>query len=146
LQLREVGLALLDLLHVDLHAQAAEPERDLHVRSPVVLVVDVEALDPRHRLRHRRRVVEDAPHRRARGRERPLARDVHDSVTVTFAPSVPSSICQTRWYGLQLSLTSAPPFARSASWTAAQTAWIPAPPPSPMPFVPSGVNGDALST
>ena len=32
-ELRELGLALLDLLHVDLHLQAAEAERDLHVRA-----------------------------------------------------------------------------------------------------------------
>ena len=33
----------------------------------------------------------------------------------------------------------------SASCRAAHTAWIPAPPPSPMPFAPSGVNGDGDS-
>jgi hypothetical protein len=48
-ELREVRLALLDLLHVDLHLQAAEAERDLHVRRPVPVVVDVEALDAGHR-------------------------------------------------------------------------------------------------
>ena len=37
------------------------------------------------------------------------------------------------------------PALRSASWIAAQTAWMAAPPPSPIPFVPSEVNGDGLS-
>ena len=59
----------------------------------------------------------------------------------TFTHCASCSSRQTRWYGLWLSVTIAP----VASWIAAQTAWIPAPPPSPMPFVPSGVNGDGLS-
>src|SRR6185503_7194736 len=43
-ELCELRLALLDLLHVDLHLQAAEAERDLHVRGPVPVVVH----DDRH--------------------------------------------------------------------------------------------------
>ena len=69
-ELRELRLALLDLLHVDLHLQAAEAERDLHVRRPAPVVVDVEALDAGHRLRHRRRVVQHLPHRRRAARRR----------------------------------------------------------------------------
>ena len=37
------------------------------------------------------------------------------------------------------------PAARSASLIAAHTVCMGAPPPSPMPFVPSGVNGDGDS-
>ena len=97
-ELRELRLALLDLLHVDLHLQAAEAERDLHVRRPVPVVVDVEALDAGHRLRHRRRVVQHLPDRRARRVEVALAGDVH-----AFASC---SSRQTRWYGLWLSVTT----------------------------------------
>ena len=63
----ELGRALLGLVHVDLHLQAAEPERDLHVRRPALLVVHVEALDAGHRLRHRRRVVQHVARPPARG-------------------------------------------------------------------------------
>jgi hypothetical protein len=45
-QLRVLGLALLDLLHRDRHPQAAEPERDLDVRASSAVVLDLEALDP----------------------------------------------------------------------------------------------------
>src|SRR5579884_2380835 len=148
LQLRELGLALLDLVHVDLHLQPAEAEWDLHVRGPAAVVVYVEALHSGHRLRHRRGVVEHAPDVRPRRREGALAGDVHASVTCTRppAPCGSLSISQTRWYGLALSQTIAPPLSRNASWIAAHTAWMPAPPPSPIPFVPSGVNGEGLST
>ena len=57
------------------------------------------------------------------------------------------SIRQTRSGGLCESVTTAGfPTRRSASWIAAQIAWIAAPPPSPIPFVPSEENGDGLST
>src|SRR6476646_6790951 len=121
-ELRELGFALLGLVHVDLHPQAAEAERDLDIRRPVLRVVDVEALDAGHRLRHRGRIVEHAPHRVARCSEVAVTVDVHASLTVTFAPALPSSISQTRWYGFALSQTIASPFPRSASCTAAQTA------------------------
>ena len=52
----------------------------------------------------------------------------------------------TRSAGLWLSETTPGiPALRSASWMAAQTAWMAAPPPSPIPFVPSEENGDGLS-
>src|SRR4029079_9168211 len=110
--------------------------------------VYVEALDPRHRLRHRRGIVEDVPDSLPRRGERALTGDVHAStvVTVPRVRSGCSSISQTVWYGWALSTTIAPPRERSASCTAAQTAWMPAPPPSPMPFVPSAVKGEGLST
>ena len=44
-----------------------EPERDLDLRRPVPVVLDLEALDARHQLRHLRRVVEHAPRPSARG-------------------------------------------------------------------------------
>src|SRR5262249_1453318 len=142
-----LGLALLELLHVDLHAQPTEAERDLHVRRPVGVVVHVEALDAGHRLRHRRWIVQDLPDRRARRGERALALEVHASTTPTCERVLSGcwSISQTRLYGFQLSTTIALPLPRSASCSAAHTAWMLAPPPSPMPFVPSGVKGDALS-
>ena len=46
---------------------------------------------------------------------------------------------------LQLRQTVGLPRDESASCKAAQTAWMPAPPPSPMPFAPSGVYGDGDS-
>jgi len=79
----ELQVALLRLLHVDLHLQAAEPERDLHVRRPAPLVVHVEALDARHRLRHRGGIVQHLPHGLARRREVPFALDVHALATST---------------------------------------------------------------
>ena len=97
-ELRELRLALLDLLHVDLHLHAAEAERDLHVRRPVPVVVDVEALDAGHRLRHRLRVVQHLPDRRARRLEGALAGDVHALASCSSR--------QTRWYGLWLSVTT----------------------------------------
>src|SRR5207249_7968123 len=124
------GLALLELLEADAHPQAAEPERDLDVRLPVPLVGDVEALDAGHRLRHRGGVVQHLPHSRARRVEAPVALDPHRLSTATPpGPSLRSS-SQTRWYGLQLRVIVLP----SASCSAEQTAWMPAPPPSPIPF------------
>ncbi len=55
------------------------------------------------------------------------------------------SSSNTRCGGLQESETIGAPAGLSASWSAAQIAWIAAPPPSPIPFVPSGVNGDGDS-
>ena len=104
-QRRELRLALLDLLEVDRHAQAAEPERDLHLRRPVPVVLDLEALDARHQLRHLRGVVQHLPDDVARRGQllRPL--DLHAATTATLArvASGSCSIDQTRWYGLQLS-------------------------------------------
>src|SRR5262249_11565267 len=136
LQGRELELPLLDLVHVDLHLQATEAEWDLDVRRPAPVVVDVERLDARHRLRERGRVVQDVPDRAARRLERALARDIHVPTPVTRAPASAGlfSISHTRWYGFALSHTLAPPRPRSASCTAAHTAWMPAPPPSPIPF------------
>src|SRR5712691_10967239 len=95
-------VALLGLVHVDLHLQAAEAERDLHVRRPAPLVVHVEALDAGHRRRHRRGVVQHLPDRRARRVERALSLDDHASTTCTRSRVLSgcSSISQTRWYGL----------------------------------------------
>jgi hypothetical protein len=80
-ELRELRLALLELLHVDLHLHAAEAERDLHVRRPVPVVVDVEALDARHRLRHRLGIVQHLPDRGPRRGEGALAGDIHEPVS-----------------------------------------------------------------
>src|SRR3954447_2044729 len=147
-QLGELGLALLHLLEVDRHAQAAEPERDLDVRTPVPVVLDVERLDTRHRLGHLRRIVQDAPDRRPRCVELSLAGDLHRLSTLTSL-RVSAGFCrnsQTCWYRLQLRQTIGPsPRLPRAFCSAAQTAWIPAPPPSPIPFAPSGVNGDSDS-
>ena len=98
-QLRELGLALLDLLEVDRHPQAAEPERDLHLRLPVPVVLDLEALDARHQLRHLRRVVEHLPDDLARRGELLRALDLHAGTTFTLArvDSGSCSIDQTRW-------------------------------------------------
>src|SRR3954467_8420049 len=81
--LGDLGLAPLHLLEVDRHAQAAEPERDLDVRTPVPVVLDVERLDTRHRLGHLRRIVQDAPDRRPRRVELSLAGDLHRLSTLT---------------------------------------------------------------
>ena len=86
---------------------APSPSGISYVRTPVVLVLDVEALDARHHRRHRGRVVEHAPDRFARRGERPLALDLHRASTLTRSRlrlRVESS-SQTRWYGLQLSWT-----------------------------------------
>src|SRR5260370_34473775 len=108
---RELGLALLGLLHVDLHLEAAEAERDLHVRGPALLIVDVEALDTGHRRGHRRRIVQDLPDRLPRRVEDALALDDHASTTCTRAPACSGceSISHTRRYGFELSHTIAPP-------------------------------------
>src|SRR5205085_12479586 len=99
-----------------------------------------EPLDSGHRPPHRRRVVQAPPHRVLRRLEAPLALDPHRLSTVT-PPSSPWRSSQTRWYGLQLRVIVLP----SASWSAEHTAWMPAPPPSPIPFAPSGVKGDSDS-
>src|SRR5207248_10084766 len=104
----ELRLALLDLLHVQRHSERAEPERDLHVGAPVLLVLNVEALDAGDRRRHRGRVVQHLPDDLAGRGERPLARDLHaagSTVTRARDDSGSESSSQTRWYGLQLSYT-----------------------------------------
>ena len=55
LQRGELEAALLELRELDRHLQAAEPERDLHFGAPVPVVLDLEALDAGHGLRHLRR-------------------------------------------------------------------------------------------
>src|SRR5213082_1265846 len=118
------------------------------MRAPVLVVLDVERLHAGHGLGHLRRIVQDLPDRRQRRLELPLAGDLHRLSTLTsFLVSAGlCSISQTRWYGLQLRHTiGPPPRLPSAFCSAAQTAWIPAPPPSPIPFAPSGVNGDSDS-
>ena len=144
---RELGLALLRLLEVDLHAQAAQAERDDDPRGPVRVVVDVEALDARHQLRHALRVVEHLPHHRPRRRERARPVDLHRCSTDTPARDASGSRSRshTRFGGLCEVATIGLPAERSASWIAAHTVCMGAPPPSPMPFVPSGVNGDGDS-
>ena len=82
-QLGEVRLALLHLFEVDRHAQTAEAERDLHVRPPMPLVLDVEGLDARHRLRHLRRVVQNLPDRVRRRLELLFPGDLHRLSTLT---------------------------------------------------------------
>src|SRR5262249_11423440 len=145
---RELGCALLELLEVDRHLQPAEAERDLHLRLPVLVVLDLEALHARHQLRHLRGVVDhvpDGPRRRLpllRAADFPLA---FPSTWARVAPGS-RSISQPRWYGLRESYTIARPAGRSASWMAEQMQWMPPPPPSPMPFAPSGVTGDADSS
>ena len=67
----------------EVYAQAAEAERDLHVRAPVPVVLDVERLDPWHRLRHPRRIVEDLPDGGERSIEHALTGDLHRLSTVT---------------------------------------------------------------
>src|SRR5207245_11813852 len=70
-------LPFLALLEVNAHLQAARTERDLEIRAPVPLVLDVERLDTRHRLREPGRIVQHFPNGLARGRELPLAFDSH---------------------------------------------------------------------
>ena len=95
----ELRRALLDLLEVDRHPQPAEPERNLHLRLPVPVVLDLEALDAGHQLRHLGRVVQHLPDDGARRRQllRPL--DLHAGATETFVrvDSGSWSIDQTRW-------------------------------------------------
>src|SRR6266516_6950476 len=78
-----LGRALLRLLESDPHFEAAEAERDVAVRMPVPLVLNLEALDPRDRVRQARRVVEHLPHGLLWNLERPLAGDVHRDSTST---------------------------------------------------------------
>src|SRR3954451_20813365 len=109
-QLGELGLALLHLLEVDRHAQAAEPERDLDVRTPVPVVLDFERLDTRHRLGHLRRIVQDAPDRHPGRFELSLAGDLHRLSTLTSLRASAGS-CRTSqpcWYRSQLRQTIGP--------------------------------------
>src|SRR5262249_42889848 len=140
-QRRELRGALLELLEVDRHLQAAEPEGNLHLGPPVLVVLDLEALDTRHQLRHLGRVVDHVPDRLPRRVELLRATDIHLEITSTLArvESGSWSISHTRWYGLQESYTIGRPAGRSASWIAEQMQWMPPPPPSPIPLVPSGV-------
>src|SRR6266536_1115766 len=147
-QLRVFDRSLLDLLELEVELQPAHPERDLDRGRPVPVVLDLEALDPGEQLRHLRGVVEDVPDELRRRVELPRAFDLHCCVTSTRAAvsSGAWSIRQIRSGGLWESLTTAGlPAWRRASWIAAQIAWIAAPPPSPIPFVPSEENGDGLS-
>src|SRR5207248_287718 len=110
-------------------------------------VLDLEALDAGKQLRHLRRVVEHVPDELRRRVELPGALDLHSLTSTSAAVSSGLvSIRHTRSGGLWESATTAfVPACRNASWIAAQIAWIAAPPPSPIPFVPSEENGDGLS-
>src|SRR5258708_12705328 len=127
----ELGLALLGLLHVDLHLEAAEAERDLHVRSPPLLIVDVEALDAGHRRGHRRGIVQDLPDGLPRSVEDALALDDHASTTCTRAPACSGcqSISPTRRDGFELSHTIPSPCPRTTPRSPPQPPSLPPPPP-----------------
>src|SRR5437870_11804492 len=84
-QLCELELTLLGLLEVNAHLQSARPERDLEIRAPVPVVLDVERLDARHRLREPLRIVQDLPHRLPWRAELPLSFDLHVDTTSTPA-------------------------------------------------------------
>ena len=97
-----VSAARIDLSRREL--QAAEAQWHFHLRRPVLLVVHLEALHPRHELRHLGGVVDDSPYLLARSGELFRPRDDHFDTTETF-PRVASgswSIDQTRCGGLQL--------------------------------------------
>ncbi len=102
---RELRLALLELLEVHRHLEAAEAERHLDLRGPVLLVGDLERLDAGHELRHLGRLVDDAPNGLAGGRELLRPGDDHFDATDTFArvASGSWSIDHTLCAGLQLS-------------------------------------------
>src|SRR5262249_46814307 len=146
-QAGELELARLGLREVDRHREAAEPERDLHLRLPVLWILDLERLDAGHQLGHLLGVVQDLPDDLAAGPDRPLPVDLHAGATSTPARLAPGSrrSSKTRWGGLHESETIGAPAVFSASCRAAQIAWMAAPPPSPIPFVPSGVNGEGDS-
>src|SRR5262249_38621722 len=105
-------------------------------------------LDAGHQLRHLLGIVEHVPDDLRRGVEVLDSLRLHGSTTSTrpFDSSGNEIRRQTRSGGVWLAVSTASiPEARSASWIAAQTAWIPAPPPSPMPFVPRSLKGEGLS-
>ena len=143
---RELGLALLDLLEVDRHARARRARA-----APSPSRSSAGRPGPRT-SRRRASSPPSRPGRSARPRRPPAARR-------TCARPRPSRGTTRRARRLAAGSGSAPrrggrvagvvtigaPRGASASCSAAQTAWIPAPPPSPMPFVPSGVNGDGDS-
>ena len=101
---RELGLALLEPLEVHGHLEAAEAERHLDLRRPVLLVSDLERLDTGHELGHLGRLVDDAPHGLARCGELLRTRDDHLDTTSTFARVAAGSwsIDHTLCGGLQL--------------------------------------------
>src|SRR5439155_18602715 len=144
---RVLDRPLIGLLEPELQLQPAHSQRHLDRCRPVFLVLHLEALDAGEELRHSCGVVQHLPDELARCIEllRPFHLHGDRTSTVERLSSGDESSRHTRSAGLWLSVTIAPPAERSASWIAAQTAWIPAPPPSPIPFVPSDENGDGLS-
>src|SRR5215813_12757154 len=147
-QLRVLDRALVGLLELGPQLQAAHAQRHFDVRRPVLVVLDLEPFDARQQLRDARGVHEDVPDGLRRGVELLGSFDLHVLSTSTRA-LLSSGFAinrHTRSAGLWLSETTPGiPALRSASWMAAQTAWMAAPPPSPIPFVPSEENGDGLS-
>ena len=96
---------------------------------------------------HLRGVVDHAPDDLARRVEllRPARRSLGRHLDVLARPLGVLQHLPDAVVGVVAVVTIAPPAARRASWIAAQMQWIPPPPPSPIPFVPSGVNGDGDS-
>src|SRR5207302_632391 len=139
-ELRVLDRALFGLPEVELQLQAAHAERHLHVRRPVPVVLHLETFDPRKQLREPGRVHQDIPDDLHRRVELLDSFDLHVLTTSTRALLSSGFVINrhTRWAELWLSETTPGiPALRSASWIAAQTAWMAAPPPSPIPFVPS---------
>src|SRR5437763_1514698 len=117
-------------------------------RVPLAIVLDVERRHSGHQLRHLLRIVEHVPDHLRRRVELADTLELHCDTNSTRRLDSSGLVIsrQTRSGGLWLSVTTASiPAERRASWMAAHTAWMPAPPPSPMPFVPRSLNGDGLS-
>src|SRR6185312_1142555 len=130
-----------------LHAHRA----DLQAHRTVVDVLFTRAGDRRagQAAGHALHVEQLAPDRVEVGADRELVLDDHREVTFTPRASPRSPLCtsvHTRSHGLWLSDTTASSGPR-ASWIAEQIACSGAPPPSPMPLAPFGVNGlgDSMS-
>src|SRR5690606_31053215 len=99
-------------------------------------------VEARHALQLVQLAVQGQQLRHIRGRGE-LSGQLH-RITFTFSALSPRSSRSTRSGGSNESSTAA--LSPTASWIAALIACSGAPPPSPMPLAPIGVNADGLTT
>ena len=136
--------ALFDDLKGHHDAGAAEPGRGPGDRAEVAIVLDRDLISVGQRRGEKRRIAEHRPQHRAGDGHRGLAANDHRERTCT--PRGPAwaalrSRSYTRSALLWVSNTMCAP-SGSASAIALQIVESGAPPPSPMPLAPLGVNGD----
>src|SRR5919201_4951631 len=136
--------------NLEIHAERSlpEPRVSAQCRVEVGVVANVNRVDMGERLAEPRRVGQRRPQLGHRHRHDRSARHDHRELTETPRGNPSDALrsnSYTRSAGLCVSYTMCAP-SGSASWIALQIVDSGAPPPSPIPFAPFGVNGDGHST